>query len=58
MAGGDQYAFRDPKLPIDDSGAGRIEPGQFKITIGGCSPGKRGNDLGAPEPVQATLVAE
>jgi beta-glucosidase len=43
---------------VDDTGNSRIEPGQFKVTIGGCSPGKRGSDLGAAEPVQAMFVVE
>ena len=37
----------------DDDGRSRIEPGQFRIEIGGCSPGKRGQELGAPAPVSA-----
>jgi beta-glucosidase len=41
---------------VDESGDSRLEPGQFRITIGGCSPGKRGTDLGAPQPVEATFT--
>ncbi len=41
---------------VDENGDSRLEPGQFKVTIGGCSPGKRGADLGAPQPVQATFI--
>ena len=40
---------------VDDSGASRVEPGQFRVTVGGCSPGARGIALGAPEPVAATF---
>jgi beta-glucosidase len=41
---------------VDENGDSRLELGQFKVTIGGCSPGKRGTDLGAPQPVQATFI--
>lgn len=38
---------------FDDDGKLKLEPGEFKLEIGGCSPGKRGQLLGAPEPVIA-----
>lgn len=41
---------------IDDDGARRIEPGRFRLTAGGCSPGARGLALGAPQPVYAEFV--
>ncbi|MBP7053543.1 MAG: glycoside hydrolase family 3 C-terminal domain-containing protein [Phycisphaerae bacterium] len=41
---------------VDENGDSRVEPGQFKVTVGGCSPGQRGMDLGAPQPVQATFA--
>lgn len=41
---------------VDEDGASRIEPGQFRVTVGGCSPGARGVALGAPEPVTATFT--
>lgn len=34
---------------VDEAGELALEPGQFKLTIGGCSPSKRGLALGAPE---------
>jgi len=37
----------------DDEGKLTIEPGQFCLEVGGCSPGKRGRDLGASKPVTA-----
>lgn len=37
----------------DDDGKRTLEPGEFKLEIGGCSPGKRGQELGAPSPVIA-----
>jgi beta-glucosidase len=43
---------------VDDAGNSRIEPGQFKVTVGGCSPSQRGESLGAAKPVQATFVVE
>jgi hypothetical protein len=30
-----------------------LEPGEFKLQIGGCSPSNRGQELGAPKPVTA-----
>jgi beta-glucosidase len=38
---------------IDDQGQPCLEPGQFRLRVGGCSPGPRGVALGAPEPVEA-----
>jgi len=35
---------------INDAGESQLEPGRFRLTIGGCSPGARGQDLGAPTP--------
>jgi beta-glucosidase len=43
---------------VDENGITVLEPGQFVVTIGGCSPGKRGLALGAPEPVQAVFVVQ
>ncbi|HJS19639.1 MAG TPA: glycoside hydrolase family 3 C-terminal domain-containing protein, partial [Anaerolineales bacterium] len=37
----------------NDDGKLTLEPGQFRLEIGGCSPGKRGQALGAPKPVTA-----
>ncbi|MFO7171184.1 MAG: glycoside hydrolase family 3 C-terminal domain-containing protein, partial [Chloroflexota bacterium] len=41
---------------VDDDGARRLEPGVFRLTAGGCSPGARGEALGAPRPVSATFT--
>jgi beta-glucosidase len=41
---------------VDEEGRSRIEPGQFRITVGGCAPGARGIALGAPEPVVAVFT--
>jgi beta-glucosidase len=35
---------------VDEDGELRLEPGQFRLTVGGCSPGERGQALGAPTP--------
>jgi beta-glucosidase len=37
----------------NDDGKLALEPGEFRLEVGGCSPGKRGQDLGAPKPVTA-----
>jgi beta-glucosidase len=41
---------------FDEGGQLRLEPGEFRVTVGGCSPGKRGQALGAPQPVQAVFT--
>lgn len=42
----------------NDEGEFIIEAGEFMFEVGGCSPGKRGMDLGAPKSVEATFVLE
>ena len=37
----------------NDDGKLTLEPGEFKLEVGGCSPSQRGQDLGAPKPVTA-----
>jgi beta-glucosidase len=39
----------------NDDGKLALEPGEFRLEVGGCSPGKRGQDLGAPGPVTAVF---
>jgi beta-glucosidase len=39
----------------DDDGKLTLEPGEFRLEVGGCSPGKRGQDLGAPHPMTAVF---
>ena len=41
---------------IDEDGKPSLEPGEIVIEIGGCSPGKRGLRLGAPQPVRARFT--
>lgn len=36
---------------VDESGEQKLELGQFRLTVGSCSPGPRGVALGAPEPL-------
>lgn len=37
----------------NDDGELTLELGEFRLEVGGCSPSKRGQDLGAPKPVSA-----
>jgi beta-glucosidase len=37
----------------NDEGKLTLEPGEFRLEVGGCSPSKRGQELGAPKPVTA-----
>jgi len=39
----------------NDEGKMTLEPGEFRLEVGGCSPGRRGLALGAPEPVAAVF---
>jgi beta-glucosidase len=39
----------------NDDGKLTLEPGEFRLEVGGCSPGTRGQDLGAPKPVTAVF---
>ena len=39
----------------NDDGKLTLEPGEFRLEVGGCSPGQRGQDLGAPKPVTAVF---
>lgn len=38
---------------FDDRGKLALEPGEFRLVVGGCSPGLRGQELGAPTPQTA-----
>jgi len=39
----------------NEDGKLTLEPGEFRLEVGGCSPGQRGQDLGAPTPVTAVF---
>jgi beta-glucosidase len=41
---------------VNDAGKFILEPGEFRITIGGSSPGSQSLELGAPEPVEIMLA--
>jgi beta-glucosidase len=41
---------------VDENGQRRLEPGAFRLTVGGCSPGSRGVALGAPQPVSTEFL--
>jgi beta-glucosidase len=43
---------------VDEQGLLKLEPGQFRVTIGGCSPSPRGQALGAPSPVSAEFTVK
>jgi beta-glucosidase len=43
---------------VDETGEQKLEPGQFRLTVGSCSPGKRGAALGAPEPLSRIFTVE
>jgi beta-glucosidase len=43
---------------VDEDGKSRLEPGDFRVTVGGCSPGKRGVELGAPQAVSAIFTVK
>jgi beta-glucosidase len=40
---------------FDEEGKPKLEAGEFRLEVGGCSPGPRGLELGAPTPVTAVL---
>jgi beta-glucosidase len=41
---------------VNEAGKSVLEPGEFKITIGGSSPGSRSIELGAPDPIEIMLA--
>jgi beta-glucosidase len=54
-----QVAFTLPAEAMqqfNEDGKPVLEPGDFQLTIGGCSPSPRGQRLGAPEPATATFT--
>jgi beta-glucosidase len=38
---------------VDGNGEQKLEAGEFRLTVGDCSPGKRGVELGAPVSLSA-----
>jgi beta-glucosidase len=43
---------------VDDAGNEAIGPGEFRLTVGGASPGALAVTLGTPEPARAVLTIE
>ena len=43
---------------VDEQGMQRLEPGEFRLSIGNCSPGRRGVTLGAAEPLTAIFTVD
>lgn len=43
---------------FDEDGRQKLEPGRFRISVGGCSPGLRGLALGAPQGVSAEFEVQ
>jgi beta-glucosidase len=41
---------------VNDAGDRILEPGEFRVTVGGCSPGERGVRLGASAPVSMSFT--
>jgi beta-glucosidase len=46
---------RDALETVGETGHYRIVPGQYCLTVGGCSPSDRGLALGAPQPLSASF---
>ncbi|TFH04508.1 MAG: glycoside hydrolase family 3 protein, partial [Spirochaetales bacterium] len=46
----------DAMALVQEDGSSVVEPGDFTVTIGSCSPGPRGIALGAPVPAEATFT--
>ena len=45
------YVKSEMLMIVDEDGRLKLEPGKYRLTAGGCSPGARGVALGAPQPV-------
>jgi len=43
---------------FNEEGKLTLEPGKFRLEVGGCSPGVRGQELGAPAPVTAIFTVK
>jgi len=52
-----EFAIEPRSLAIvDESGRSAVESGEFRIVVGGASPGDRAVALGAPKPAEALLT--
>jgi beta-glucosidase len=43
---------------FNDEGKLTLEPGDFRLEVGGCSPSLRGQALGAPKPLVKTFTVK
>jgi beta-glucosidase len=43
---------------FDDDGKLKLEPGEFRLEVGSCSPGERGLELGSPASVTAVFLVK
>jgi beta-glucosidase len=43
---------------VNDAGDTVVEPGRFRLTVGGASPGSRAVALGAPKPAEAVVTVQ
>ena len=51
-----QWAITPNMLELVTAEGQRVlEPGEFRVTVGGASPSPRSGELGAPEPVTAVF---
>jgi beta-glucosidase len=41
---------------VNDAGDRCLEPGEFRVTLGSCSPGERGVLLGASAPISMAFT--
>ncbi|HET6312954.1 MAG TPA: glycoside hydrolase family 3 N-terminal domain-containing protein [Chloroflexia bacterium] len=41
---------------VDEEGIARVVPGRMRLTVGGCSPGERGLNLGAARPASGEFL--
>jgi beta-glucosidase len=49
------YIKPEMLMLVDEEGRFKLQPGKYQLTAGGCSPGARGEELGAPQPVSEEL---
>jgi beta-glucosidase len=43
---------------VNDEGESVVEPGRYRLMVGGASPGARALDLGAPRPAEAVITVQ
>jgi beta-glucosidase len=51
-----EFSLTPEKMALfDNDGKQKLEPGEFRVTVGGCVPGARSQALGAPRPVSTVF---